>query len=139
MCRCWTSTHSSALYPQTAETARIVPGFGVGEADSVSGPLLALKRFQEAADTGSMNKRNPVLSAVVLLWGTAALIYGVTAGSATHGSGAYQTGRVAALVFLFAMVVAGARGLRNELRKRAGEAESVDAEVSTWRGTRSVE
>jgi hypothetical protein len=66
-----------------------------------------------------MKTRNLVLSVVVLVWGTAALIYGFTAGGATHGSSAYHAGRIAALAFVFVMVVAGARGLRNELRKRA--------------------
>jgi hypothetical protein len=40
-------------------------------------------------------------------------------GGSAHGSSSYHAGQVAALVFAVVLLVAGLRGVRNELRKRA--------------------
>jgi hypothetical protein len=70
------------------------------------------------ADENSMKIGNLIASTIVLIWGGAVLLYALTGGSGSHGSGAYQTGQAIGLVFALVLVFAGGRGLRKELRKR---------------------
>lgn len=56
-------------------------------------------------------------SAVIAVWGAGIIVYALTTGG-PHGTSAYQTGEVIALVFGAVILVAGIRGIRGELRKR---------------------
>jgi hypothetical protein len=73
---------------------------------------------QREADEKSMKIGNLIASSVVLLWGGAALLFALLHSNGAHGGGAYQTGQVVGLVFAAALLFAGCRGIRNELRKR---------------------
>jgi len=65
-----------------------------------------------------MKTGNLIASAVFFVWGGAVLVYAATSGGSTHAGSSYQAGQVAALVFALVMLAGGARGVRNELRKR---------------------
>jgi hypothetical protein len=73
---------------------------------------------QRAADENRVKIGNLVASSIVLLWGGAVLLFALLHSNGARGGSAYQTGQVVGLVFAVALVFAGCRGIRNELRKR---------------------
>ena len=77
-------------------------------------------RRRPRADGSGMKKGNLIASIVIGLWGAGILLDAFFKDDAVEGGGAYGAGQTAALVLAIVMVVAGVRGVRLELRRRAG-------------------
>jgi hypothetical protein len=73
---------------------------------------------QHAAGENRVKIGNLVASSIVLIGGEAVLLYALLHSNGARGGSAYRTGQVVGLVFAVALVFAGCRGIRNELRKR---------------------
>jgi hypothetical protein len=69
-----------------------------------------------------MKRGNVIASSIAFLWGLGILIANLAgmAGS-TSGSGSYNAGHSAGMLFALVLGAAGARGLFKELRRARGE------------------